>query len=322
MNNPKTRRDAVMSNYQNLLAEQARNLAKQYANPNTGDPQKDAVLGAQAMELMALGEEYRSKEGRWSDKRISELSSALGIPADESKWSPNIQKAMGVAAPTQGSYGATAVATMATGPFGGLFASTDSGAKLAQQALQKMEAATNASLLDPEKITDEDNPFDVVGKLFGNTAKGLARIAVGMPIGVAAVVDSLAETGENVARGQFKDDENTWNGIDTTMLNAIKDDYVKRYKTPFDGGVGNLASWKKLGQELAADPTMPVLDVLSVVPIVGWIAKGAGTVATVGRVGRFGKLADLTPEAQVKYLRAEQTLKEAERIGGPFARLS
>lgn len=312
LNNPKTRRDAVMSNYQNLLAEQARNLAKQYVNPNTGDETQDAVLSAKAMELMAIGEEYRSKEGRWSEKRISELSSALAITPDQSKWSPEIQKAMGAKAPTQGSYGAAAVASMATGPFGALFASTDSGAKVAQQALEKMEAASNASLLSPEKITDEDNPFDVVGKLFGNTAKGLARIAVGMPVGVAAVVNSLAETGENVAKGQFKTDENTWNGIDTTMLNAIKDDYVKRYKTPFDGGITSLNSWKKFGQALAEDPTMPVLDVLSVVPVVGWVAKGAGTAATAGRVGKFGKFGDLTPEAQAKYNAAEQTLAKAE----------
>lgn len=308
LNNPKIRKDSVMSNYQNLLAEQARNIAKQYANPDTGDAKNDAVLAARAMELMALGEEYRSKNGRWSDKRIGELSSALGVAPDQSKWSPDIQKAMGVQAPTQGSYGATAVAAMVTGPFAGLLTSTDSGAKFAQQALQKMEAATNASLLDPEKITSEDNPFDVVGKLFGNSAKGLARMAVGMPVGVAAVVNSLAESGENVAKGQFKTDENTWNGIDTTMLNAIKDDYVKRYKTPFDGGMGSFSSWKNFAQGLAADPTMPVLDVLSIVPVVGWAAKGAGVAATAARVGTFARFGELTVETQAALGRAEATL--------------
>ena len=323
LNNPKIRRDAVMSNYQNLLAEQARNLAKQYLNPNTGDATQDAVLSAKAMELMAIGEEYRSKKGSWSDKRISELSSALAITPDRSKWSPEIQKAIGAKAPTEGSYGTTAVAAMATGPFGALFGSTDSGAKVAQQALEKMEAATNASLLSPEVITSEDNPFDIAGKLFGNTAKGLARMAVGMPVGVAAVVNSLAETGENVAKGQFKTNENTWNGIDTTMLNAIKDDYVKRYKTPFDGGITSLSSWKKFGQALAEDPTMPVLDVLSVVPVVGWVAKGAGTVAIAGRVGKFGTFGDLTDTAQAKYRAAEGiTEKEAVVVGPETQRVA
>jgi hypothetical protein len=313
LNDPKIRRNDAMVTYQKRLAENARNVGKGLLNPNTGDPEKDAVLVQTGAELVALGQEYKPRSNRWSPQKIGELEMTLASSGVNS-WDPRIEQAMGVAAPSPATAGEIAVSALLAGPFAGVLTSNDASSNLARDALAKMGAAAQSSLLSPELVEENDNPLDVVGKSFANTVRGLARIGVGFPVGVAAVVNSFGETGRNVLSGDFESDENTWNGIDTTLINAIKDDYVQRYKTPFDTGLTSFESWKKFGAEISKDPTAPALDILSVVPIIGWAAKGAGVASTAAKVGRAGRFADMTPEVQARIARAEGVAEEFERL--------
>lgn len=313
LNNKKVRQNDSMITYQRTLAEQARNTGKAMLNPNTGDAEKDTIITMRAQELIAIGNEYKPRRNRWSATRIQELQNSLMI-GDEGNWDPQIQKAMGIQAPPKDWAAAQAANTSMNSPFAQLYGSQNNKSNIARDALSKMEAAAGSSLLAAETVDEDDNLLDIVGKTFSNSAKSLARIAVGLPVGMVAVADSFAESAKNLATGDFKTDEETWNGIDTRLLNGMKDDYTMRYKTPFDSGVDSMSSWQKFGGEFVKDPVMPILDVLAVVPVVGWIAKGAGIASTAAKIGRAGKW-KLTPEGERRVAVAEQRVAKFEDEG-------
>jgi hypothetical protein len=185
------------------------------------------------------------------------------------------------------------------------------------KVLTKMtEMAAPGGLLAPSKL-NTDNPLAFTGDLALNAVKSVARMSTGMPMGFVGAVESLNKTFDNISAGNFKTGDHSAYGIDTTLIDAFKADYVRRYKTPFDTGFTNAESWKKFGTIVGQDPVAPILDVLSVVPMIGAIAKGAD-IANIIATG--GRLTDATAAdyARVNGIIAENAFNPV-KWSGPFA---
>lgn len=315
LNDPKIRTDAAMSMYQNDLASYARSKAKELTAGTYEDPVAQANAAQTASKLMAMGEKYRVKTSKWNKDKIGELEQALDIQTGGYQWSPKVVQAVGTNPPKADSAALGATAGVLFGGLGavaGLVGGQSKVNELTNKVLTTMSEVSSSSLLAPTQVTGEDSPLSVAGILMGNTAKGLARMATGIPLGLYAVADSASKTVSNVAEGKWQGDH-TWGGIDTTLLDAMKTDYTARYKTPFDKGVSNSDSWSGFGQKLAEDPTMPILDILSVVPVVGQIAKGASLASTFGKFGRIGEVGGVSAATAEKLAGAEQVVTAAAK---------
>lgn len=292
LNDPKIRTDAAMSMYQNDLAQAATAKGKELAAGTYTDPVAQANAAQLSSQLIAMGANYKVKRSKWNKAKIGELEQAIGLDTGGYQWHPDVVKAVGTEPPKLDNAALSATTGVLLGGVGavaGLVGGQNKVNELTNKALNTMSEVSASSLLAPESVTSKDSPFDVAGKLFANTVKGLARMATGLPLGLYAVADSAAKTVENIGAGHWKGDH-TWAGIDTTLLDAMKQDYTARYKTPFDKGINNTESWSNFGQKIAADPTLPILDILSVVPVVGQIAKGASMASTFGKFGRIGEV--------------------------------
>jgi hypothetical protein len=294
LNDPKIRTDAAMSMYQNDLASAARAKGKELAAGTYSDPIAQANAAQLSSKLIGMGEDYRVKRTKWNKDKIGELEQAIGLDQGGYKWHPDVVKAVGSEPPKLDSnVGQTALSAL--GPGGWLLGKSSTVSELATKALGAMSDISSSSLLSPSQVNKTDNPIEFVSTLAGNTVKGLARMASGLPLGLYAVGESANKTVENIGKGKWQGDY-TWAGIDTTLLDAMKSDYTARYKTPFDSGVANSTSWSNFGQKLAEDPVMPILDVLSIVPVVGQIAKGASIASTFGKFGKLGEVGGLSAE--------------------------
>ena len=318
LNNPKIRTDAAMSMYQNDLASYATAKGKELAAGTYADPIAQANAAQLSSELIAMGQDYTVKRSKWNKDKIGELEQALDMQTGGYKWNPKVVAAVGSSPPPLNATALSSTLATVSGPMGAILGSNDTINENANKVLTTLSNVGSSSLLAPENIEGNDNPFDIVGKTFANTVKGLSRMAIGLPMGFYAVADSLTKTGENLLTGNF-DAKNTWNGVDTALFEGVKTDYTARYKTPFDSGVTDSESWKTFGQTLAQDPTMPILDILSIIPVVGQIAKGASIASTIGKAGAIG----LDASRAASLARAEGLVAKAAEGGKvPASRLA
>jgi len=304
--------DSVVTSYNRDLQQRVNSTATSIANyaasiNNVGTDASKA-LGLQAIILQQAATKYSpdaSKTGKGSMDNIAKLQTVLGLrdpktgdvlpeKAATQYWNKTVKDTINS---TMGDQIAAAKAGLTPDAMdamniwleagsGGLWGAVWGSGNSAKALTQMTKMAQPGGILAPSKL-NTDNPLAFTGDLALNAVKAVGRMSTGMPMGFASTVSGIQKTFDNVSSGNFKTGDHTAYGVDTTIADAFKADYVRRYKTPFDTGFSNPESWKKFGSIVGEDPVAPVLDILSLVPVIGAVAKGvdfANVLATGGRL--------------------------------------
>jgi hypothetical protein len=312
-NNQKIRRDDVNVTYQNDLVRQAVGVAKDL-NKIGVDVNSD-VLKAQALEYAGL-KDYRidSTRAKYSPEKTKELEQKLSqVPSIVE----SVAKALG--GEEQSAYSRVATSTiggmlggLALGPtagmLGSVFGADAEGSKKVAKTLDYMNGLADDDLLKARKTywTGKENvpwsQYGLVG-LTGNALRGIGRMGLGLPAGLALANDEAYLAGKETAKWATSGGDYDWgNKIDFKLGDAIWQDYANRYYDPFatraDGtkqswwqGLDDSANWDAMGEKINSDPTAYALDILDVAPIVGWGAKAGAVASVAARTGRvFGKV--------------------------------
>lgn len=317
----KIMQDASLSAYQNVLAKELKSIGQTYLMNNQGQSAADKAQLASAAMLINTATRYTTKKGKYDKKAIAQMEQQLGITNGFKQYHPDIVQAMGGVQPPNDAAQLASMPLLGAGTGPNSLTTNNNSAG----ATNLMQRAMESNILRPEKVKT-NNPLDFVGSMFANVTRGIARMTIGIPLGLVAVgqeaknaADATVNYVSDIVQGKTAE---FGKGIDFKLGDAIWADFAQRYYDPFARdskgkgqnwyeGFFNSANQSKFWGKVGQDPVAPILDVLSVVPVVGWAAKGAELASTFGKIGRVGEIGGLTVETAAEFAKAETTLAKA-----------
>ena len=315
VNNKAIRNDDVLATYQNNLSKGIINVAKELVKPNM--PEGDRAYGSELFRYAdyKLGATARSKPNK---EKITEMEQI--IAEFQSRYSPEVQQAIGGEAPTASNIATGTALSFLAGPIGAIAGSTTTGNDLTSRAMDYMSGLADHDVLKGRKVYWGDQGLKegidqagIIG-LSINATRGLARFGLGLPGGIAAVSDEAVMAVDETVKVVSGEKADWGEGVDFKIGDAIWADYAKRYYDPFAYQVdknGNYVldekgnkkfqgfwsgmitpdNYDRMGEEVATDPLALALDVLDVVPAIGFAAKGAAVASVTAKTSRvFGKV--------------------------------
>lgn len=338
-NNQKIRHDDVNVTYQNDLVRQAVSVAKDF-NKIGGEVNSD-VLKSLAIDYAGL-KDYRvtSTRAKYNPEKTKELEQKLSQV-------PSIVKSVAEAV---GGQEQSAYSRVATGIIGGMlggiiggptagvlgstFGADAEGSKKVAKTLDYMNGLAENDLLKARKTywnEKDKHPWSQYGfvGVAGNALRGVARMGLGTPSGLALMSDEAYLAGKETTKWAASRSSYDWgNKVDFKLGDAIWQDYANRYYDPFAvdakgkgqhwwQGLDDSANWDAMGEKINSDPTAYVLDALDAAPIVGWGAKAGAVASVAAKTGRvFGKVGLTSAD------RAALKTAKVRAAGGAFSEYS
>lgn len=316
--NKKIRKDDVNATYQNNLARAVTNIGKgliELSGKQKDQTASDA-LKAIGLTYTAMSDyKLKSSRSQYNPDKVAEMEQAL---KDVQQIAPRVSKA--IAGEEEGHSAFSRVASsylglMFQGPPGMILGTTDQGNEIVSKALDYMNGLSDADPLKAKPIywgSFKGGPFQwgTLG-LTGNLLRGVARMGLGLPAGIALMTDEAYLAGKETTKWAASGAKYDWGQeTDFQLGDAIWKDYANRYYDPFvttkDGkkqswwdGLSDPVSYDRFGERLGADPTAYILDALDVAPIIGFGAKAGGLASVAARTGKIAGTVGLTAEDTV-----------------------
>ena len=307
-NNRAIRKDDVNVTYQNNLVKSA--LAASKAFNESGKSLNNDALKALALQYAGFKDyQINSTRAKFNPKKTKELEASLNqIPSIVA----SVNQALGSQNEDVSAYSrvATGIVSMTAGaiiPGGGgiaagRFGFSEEGSKKVAKTLDIMNGLADDDVLKARKTywTGKDKvPFSQYGLLgfTGNVARGVARMGLGLPAGLALMGDEAYLAGKETVKWGTNDDYDWGKTLDFKLGDAIWADYAQRYYDPFattrEGkaqswwqGLDDTANWDAMGEKINSDPAAYALDILDLAPVVGWAAKAGAVASVAARTGR------------------------------------